>query len=86
MEMRERQRQLFLLLGALLLVSCATVEAPGRATEQPEAIILGMGTADGSCATTLCCSNCPITLLHKNFIFGEIGDQQSPFWDKFGPH
>ena len=46
---------LFLLLGALLLVACATVEAP----EQPEAIVLGIGTTDGSCGTTLCCSNCP---------------------------
>ena len=26
---------------------------------QPEAIILGIGTTDGSCGTTLCCSNCP---------------------------
>ena len=50
---------LFLLLGAALLVACAPVEAPGRATKQPEAIILGMGTTDGSCGTTLCCSNCP---------------------------
>ncbi len=41
------------------MVACATVEAPGRATEQPEAIILGVGTTDGSCGTTLCCSNCP---------------------------
>ena len=49
------QRPLFLLLGALLLVACATVEAP----EQPEAITLGIGTTDGSCGTTLCCSNCP---------------------------
>ena len=46
-------------MSALLLVACATVEAPGRATEQPEAIVLGMGTTDGSCSTTLCCSNCP---------------------------
>ena len=46
---------MFLLLGALLLVACATVEAP----EQPEAIVLGIGTTDGSCGTTLCCSNCP---------------------------
>ncbi len=45
-------------MGALPLVACATVEAPGRATVQPEAIILGMGTADGSCSN-LCCSNCP---------------------------
>ena len=43
----------------MLLVACATVEAPGRPTEQPEAITLGMGTTDGSCGTTLCCSNCP---------------------------
>ncbi len=41
------------------MVSCATVEAPGKATEQPETIILGIGTTDGSCSTTLCCSNCP---------------------------
>jgi len=47
--------QMFLLLGALLLVACATVEAP----KQPEAIVLGMGTTDGSCRTTPCCSNCP---------------------------
>ncbi len=46
---------LVLLLGALLLVACATVEAPGRATQQPEAITLGMGATDGSCNTTLCC-------------------------------
>ncbi len=59
MATRKCQGLLFLLLGALLLVSCATVEAPGRATEQPEAIILGMGTTDGGCGTTLCCSNCP---------------------------
>ena len=45
----------FLLETATLLVACATVEA----TEQPEAIILGIGTTDGSCGTTLCCSNCP---------------------------
>ena len=51
---------LFLLLGALLLTACAAVEAPGRATEQPQAIILGIGTTDGSCGTTLCCSNCPV--------------------------
>jgi len=57
--MRKCQIVLLLLLGALLLAACATVEAPGRATEQPEAIILGMGTTDGSCGTTLCCSNCP---------------------------
>jgi len=42
-------------LAALLLIACATVEAPG----QPEAITLGMGTINGSCGTTLCCSNCP---------------------------
>jgi endonuclease YncB( thermonuclease family) len=57
--MAMRKCQIVLLLGALLIVACATVEAPGRATEQPEAIILGMGTTDGSCGTTLCCSNCP---------------------------
>ena len=55
MEMRKRKRLLFLILGAVLLVSCATVEAP----KQPEAITLGMGTTDGSCGTTLCCSSCP---------------------------
>ena len=49
----------FLLLATLLLVACATVEAPGRATVQPEVITLGIGTTDGSCGTTLCCSNCP---------------------------
>jgi len=53
------QRPLFLLLGVMLLVACATVEAPGKATEQPEAITLGIGTTDGSCGTTLCCSDCP---------------------------
>jgi len=47
------QRPLFLLLGVLL--ACAPVEAPERA----DAITLGMGTTDGSCSTTLCCSNCP---------------------------
>ncbi len=56
---RKCQGLLFLLLGVLLLVACATVEAPGRATEEPDAIVLGMGTTDGSCGTTLCCSNCP---------------------------
>ena len=50
---------LFLLLGILLLVACSIVEAQGSATEQPEAIVLGMGSTDGSCGTTLCCSNCP---------------------------
>ncbi len=53
--MARRKSQIVLLLGALLLVACATVEAP----EQPEAITLGMGTTDGSCGTTLCCSDCP---------------------------
>ncbi len=53
--MATRKCQIVLLLGALLLVACATVEAP----DQPEAITLGMGTTDGSCGTTLCCSNCP---------------------------
>ena len=37
---RECQPVLLLLLGALLLVACATVEAP----EQPESITLGMGS------------------------------------------
>ncbi len=59
MATRKCQGLLFLLLGTLLLVACATVEAPGRATVQPEAIILGIGTTDGGCGTTLCCSNCP---------------------------
>ena len=59
MAIRKCHMVLPLLLGGLLLVACATAEAPGRATEQPEAIILGMGTTDGSCDTTLCCSNCP---------------------------
>ncbi len=59
MATRKCQMVLLLLLGALLLVACATVEAPGKATEQPETIILGIGTTDGSCSTTLCCSNCP---------------------------
>ena len=59
MEIRKCQLVLLLLLGALLLAACATVEAPGKATEQPEAITLGRGTTDGSCGTTLCCSNCP---------------------------
>ena len=54
--MATRKCQPVLLLPlAVLLVACATVEAP----EQPEAITLGMGTTDGSCGTTLCCSNCP---------------------------
>ncbi len=37
--------QIILLLGGLLLGACGTVEAPGSATEQPEAISteLGMG-------------------------------------------
>ena len=39
---------LFLLLGALLLAACATVEAPA----QPEAIVLGMCTTDGNCGTS----------------------------------
>ena len=37
----------------------AVVSFAGRAPEQPEAITLGMGPADGSCGTTLCCSDCP---------------------------
>ena len=41
--------------SALLLAACATVEAP----EEADAITLGMGTTDGSCGTTLCCSDCP---------------------------
>ncbi len=53
------QPSLLLLLGALLLAACSVVEAPGRATEQPQTITLGIGTTDGSCGTTLCCSNCP---------------------------
>ncbi|MFB3060316.1 MAG: hypothetical protein ACE10C_03000 [Candidatus Binatia bacterium] len=57
MATRKCQTGLLLLLGALLLVACATVEAPRSAKEQPEAIILGMGTMDGSCGTTLCCSS-----------------------------
>ena len=55
MAMRKCQIVLLMLLGALLAVACATVEAP----EQPRAITLGIGTTDGSCGTTLCCSNCP---------------------------
>ena len=55
MATRKCQPVLLLPLAVLLLVACATVEAP----EQPEAITLGMGTTDGSCGTTLCCSNCP---------------------------
>ena len=53
--MATRSCQIVLFLGPLLLVACTTVEAP----EQPEAITLGMGTTDGICGTTLCCSNCP---------------------------
>ena len=59
MATRKCQTVLQLLSGALLLAACATVEAPGSATVQPEAITLGLGTTDGSCDTTLCCSNCP---------------------------
>ncbi len=78
MAMRKRQGLLFLLLSALLLAACATVEAPGRATEQPEAIILGMGTTDGSCGTTLCCSNCPsipVLRVIDGDTFGTSGNQ-----------
>ena len=50
MATRKCQLGLLLLLGALLLVACATVEAPGRATEQPEAITLGMGPPMGAAA------------------------------------
>ena len=46
--MATRRCQIVLLMGALLLVACAPVEAP----EQPEAISLGMGTTDGNCGTT----------------------------------
>ncbi len=59
MATRMCQGLLLLLLSTLLLAACATVEAPGRATVQPETIILGMGATDGSCGTTLWCSNCP---------------------------
>ena len=59
MAMRKCQIVLLLLMGALLLAACAKVEAPGSATEQPEPIVLGMGTTNGSCGTTLCCSDCP---------------------------
>ncbi len=72
--MRRCQGLLFLALGALLLVACATVEAP----EQPEAIILGMGTTDGSCSTTLCCSNCPaipVLRVIDGDTFATSGDQ-----------
>ena len=60
MAVRKCHMVLPLFLVALLLVACATVEAPGRATEQPEVIVLGIWTTDGSCGTTLCCSNCPV--------------------------
>ena len=66
--------QMVLLFGALLLAACATVEAP----QQPEAITLGMGTTDGSCDTTLCCSNCPaipVLRVIDGDTFATSGDQ-----------
>jgi len=74
MATRKCQGIAFLLLGVLLLVACATVEAP----EQPKAITLGIGTSDGSCGTTLCCSNCPaipVLRLIDGDTFVTSGDQ-----------
>ncbi len=39
-----------------LAVACATTSPE---PDQPEAIVLGIGTTVGSCGTTLCCANCP---------------------------
>ena len=72
--MRTCQIVLLLLLGALLLVACATVEAPN----QSESITLGIGTADGSCGTALCCSDCPAILVLRVIdgdTFTTSGDQ-----------
>ncbi len=41
---------------AALAVACTT---PVSEPDQSDAIVLGMGTTDGSCGTTLCCANCP---------------------------
>jgi len=75
MATRKCQPVLLLPLAVLLLVACATVEAP----EQPEAITLGMGTTDGSCGTTLCCSDCPaipVLRVIDGDTFATTGDQR----------
>ena len=49
--------RLLFLQTLLVLSACA---APVSAPEQPQAIVISLGNADGSCDTTLCCKTCSL--------------------------